>query len=611
MESAFRLYANVAPVAAVTLLVAAAAILPYRREPAGKALMAYLLLACALVVTNAMELVLPPGERAMLFVRLQYVAFAYIPVAWLSFCLRYTGWITFTRRGLLALAVAGPAPVVLAAFTNDLHGLLWESVRWVEAGGYSVMRATYGPAFWIIALYSWGLIAFGTVIVFRSYASGERLFYRQSRWMLAGAILPGAFNLLHVFRLVPALAKDFTPVGFALSGLCFLFAVYFHKLFWVMPVARGVLLQRLDIGIVVLDRHGAIVDHNEMADDILGIPAVSVGKAAASFPRLDGILRAARGAAETEGPEDDGSSLSGVTEADGRHVSYTVQTSGTRSRMTTVTVRDVTPQTRMREEMERIKGEFISREKLATIGRITAGLAHEVNNPLAYVGADVRSLELMLGRMREAAGEGSRAEFDEVLSVVAGLTAGVERVSAVVGSLLSFSRSGTVSAERAEYDLHEGIDMALDFLRYELKGSIAVKREFTRIPPIPAVKNEINQVIFNILTNAAHAIRERGANDGEIVIRTGYLDDTVWCEIENNGPPIPEAHRTRVFELFFTTKSEKWGTGLGLSLCRDIVEHHHRGLLYLKSANPVIFRMELPAHDPDTADSATAGRATR
>ena len=599
MEFAFRLYANLAPVAAVSLLVAVAAILPYRREPAGKSLVAYLLLACALVVSNAMELVLPPGERAMLFVRFQYVAFAYIPVAWLSFCLRYTGWITYTRRGLLALALAGPVPVVLAAFTNALHGLLWESVGWVEAGEYSVMRATYGPVFWIVALYSWGLIAFGTVIVFRSYVSGERLFYRQSRWMLAGAILPGVFNLVHVFRILPAVPKDFTPVGFALSGLCFIFAVYFHKLFWIMPVARSVLLQRLDIGILVLDRHDTIVDHNEMADDILGIPSVSVGKDAASFPRLSALLGEVR-KARAFGDEEQ--SETGTLEADGRRVSYTVQTNESNSRMTTITVRDVTEETRLREEMERIKGEFINREKLATVGRITAGLAHEVNNPLAYVDADVRSLELMLERMRDAAGPGERARFDELLSVTAGIGAGVERISAVVGSLLSFSRGGSTSAERTEYDLHEGIDMTLDFLRYELKGSVAVKREYTRIPAVRAVKNEINQVIFNILTNAAHAIRDRGSGDGAIVIRTGHMDDTVWCEIENNGPPIPEDAKTRIFELFYTTKTEKWGTGLGLSLCRDIVEHHHRGLLYLKSCDPVVFRMELPARDPETGD---------
>lgn len=603
MEAAFRLYANMAPVASIALLIAVAAILPYRREPAGKALMAYLLLACALVVTNAMELVLPPGDSAMLFVKLQYVAFAYIPIAWLSFCLRYSGWITYTRRGLLAIALVGPAPIVLAAFTNDLHGLLWQNVHWLEAGAFSVMRSTYGPVFWLAAAYVWTLIAFGAALVFRSYVSGERLYYRQSRWMLAGAIIPGIFNLIHVFRLIPALPKDFTPIGFALSGLCFLFAIYFHKLLWIMPVARSVLLQRLDIGIIVLDRHDAIVDHNEMADYLLEIPSVSVGKDAASFPRLNEILLASRAGEESDERD---ASRAGTIETDERHVSFTVQKDEASSRMTTITVRDVTAETKLRVEMERIKGEFINREKLATVGRLTAGLAHEVNNPLAYVDADARSLELMLTRMRDAAPEDARADFAELLSVTAGLSAGIERIANVVGSLLSFSRSGTVAAEYAEYDLHEGIDMTLDFLRYELKGAIAVKREFSRIPPIRAIKNEINQVIFNILTNAAHAIREREGTEGEIVIRTGYLDDTVWCEIENNGPPIPDGLRSRIFELFYTTKTEKWGTGLGLSLCRDIVEHHHRGLLYLKSANPVVFRMELPVMTAESADGGTA-----
>jgi signal transduction histidine kinase len=99
------------------------------------------------------------------------------------------------------------------------------------------------------------------------------------------------------------------------------------------------------------------------------------------------------------------------------------------------------------------------------------------------------------------------------------------------------------------------------------------------------------------LTNACHAIRERAEGErfaGIITIRTGASEKKVWCEIENNGTPIPVEHRDRIFDLFFSTKKSQWGTGLGLNICRDIVENHHGGKLSLESTDPVIFKIELP-----------------
>jgi len=167
----------------------------------------------------------------------------------------------------------------------------------------------------------------------------------------------------------------------------------------------------------------------------------------------------------------------------------------------------------------------------------------------------------------------------------------------VTASLLSFSRQDKTEAAFEPYDLHAGIDTTLEIMRYEFREGVEIQKHYERIPQITAHKSEINQVVFNILNNAIQAIRERGENEklkGLITIRTGVCGNNIFCEMENNGTPITQENGNRLFELFFTTKPENWGTGLGLNISKNIIEQRHNGKLLLVSLNPVVFRIELP-----------------
>lgn len=564
---------------------------PYRKESAAQSLGWFLFLVAWLLLTNTGELFAPVGNRTLLFAKLEYLSYSYIPVVWLSFCLRYTGWITYTRKNLLLTAIIAPALIFLIVLTNDYHGLIWKEVGYFKAGNLSVLCPVYGSLFWVLMVYNWVLISFGTIIVFRSHFSGQKLFHRQSTWILAGSILPGIANAIYIFKLVPGLYKDFTPIGFAISGLFFIAGMYYHRLFWVMPVARGIIIQELNIGILVINPVGFIIDHNKKIDSLFDLDEISVGRNISNYPGLMYLFRIAQFAL---GNRQEAVNFGQVQWKDSV-LSYSIQPVQFGSENTIVTVEDITKQTSLQMEVTKIKTEFINREKLASIGQLTAGLAHEINNPLGYLKSDVRSLERMIEAKFVNVND---PESREIVSITKGITEGLGRIENVILSLLSFSRQGKIETSIETYDLCAGIDTTLDIMRYELKDMAEIKKEYTSLPIINARKNEINQVIFNILSNALQAIKERYKplnKRGTIVIRTGISNNCAFCEIENDGTPIQSEIRPHMFELFFTTKPENWGTGLGLNLSRNIIEQRHHGSLQLISLDPVIFRIELPA----------------
>lgn len=591
MNYGFRLFIDIAPVALFVIVISLVMVLPYRKEPAAGSLIWYLGLVCWLLASNVAELCAPAGFWTLLFAKLEYVAYVYIPVAWISFSLRYSGWIRFTKKGLTALAITGPLIPLALVMTNDFHHLIWTTIAFTEHEGFSILHADHGPLFWWIMFYCYSFIFFGAMLMLRSYVKGEKLYHRQSLWIIIGLGMPAITNLAFVTRIIPGLVKDFTPIGYALSGICFLLGMYFHRLFWIMPVSRGTILQELRTGILVLDRHGWIADHNKTLDDLFGLDVISVGRNCAEYPA---IMRLCEAAKYEPGKKQVGTS-SGMFELGEISLFWTLQTPDHGNDGTIFTVEDISSQIAIEKELNHLKSEFVNKDKLATVGRITAGLAHEINNPLGYLQSDVRSLERIVERDPLINGS---ASFREIRDITEGITEGLERIGSVIQSLLGFSRQDRADATFEIYNLHRGIDTTLEIMKYDYRKDIDIRKEYGDIPELYAQKNSINQVIFNIITNAVAAIRERegtGLARGEITIRTGMASpETVYCEIENNGVPIAEEARTRLFELFYTTKSGEWGNGIGLNLSRDIVEHRHHGKIILASCDPVVFRIELP-----------------
>lgn len=250
--------------------------------------------------------------------------------------------------------------------------------------------------------------------------------------------------------------------------------------------------------------------------------------------------------------------------------------------------------------------QLVEQEKMASLGQLTAGIAHEINNPINFVSSNVSplkrdiqdileildaykakgELEFSADTLEELKAIEDDLELEyllgEIEQLLVGMEEGANRTVEIVKGLKLFSRVDEQDVKRV--DLHDGINSTLILLNSSMGGKIEVIKEYGNIPKVECLAGKINQVFMNVLNNAVQALLENPDQKEPpcITIRTKHIDDFVHIEFEDNGPGIPAALKQRIFEPFFTTKTVGKGTGLGLSIVYTIIENH-KGLLEVKS----------------------------
>ena len=264
-------------------------------------------------------------------------------------------------------------------------------------------------------------------------------------------------------------------------------------------------------------------------------------------------------------------------------------------------------------ELKEMQLQLVQSEKLASIGQLAAGVAHEMNTPVGFVACNFETLESYVQkicRLLEAyeglvqkVGTADDRELVEAVRLIQELRAGIrldfilkdlaslfeasreglERVTDIIRNLRDFARADRAS-DLSSYDINEGIQATLTVARNEIKYDAEVYTEFDDIPQILCNPGQINQVFLNLLINAAQAIRSQPRQTkGSITVRTYETETDVVCEIEDDGPGISAVNLPRIFDPFFTTKPPGKGTGLGLSVSYDIVVNKHRGQISVES----------------------------
>ncbi|RBP32356.1 phospho-acceptor domain-containing protein [Marinobacter pelagius] len=261
--------------------------------------------------------------------------------------------------------------------------------------------------------------------------------------------------------------------------------------------------------------------------------------------------------------------------------------------------------------LEQANQQLLQSEKLAAIGQLAAGVAHEINNPVGYVYSNLQTLDTYLNdlfRLTEAVDSARSLDDlrvikqnidydylrDDLRDLLAESREGIERVKTIIAAMKDFSHIEEEEFKPA--DIHRGIETTLNVVNNELKYKAEVVREFGELPEVECIISQINQVVMNLLVNAAHAIE----SFGRITIRTRQQGDTAIIEVQDTGKGISPEHRHRIFEPFFTTKPVGKGTGLGLSLSFNIIEKH-QGSLDVDSTpgEGTCFRLTLPITQPD------------
>jgi signal transduction histidine kinase len=265
--------------------------------------------------------------------------------------------------------------------------------------------------------------------------------------------------------------------------------------------------------------------------------------------------------------------------------------------------------------------QLIRSEKLASIGRLSAGIAHEINNPVGFVSSNSTTLLAYIGRIKEIVKmhrAGLKKELiekmekqlkidyilDDVDKLLMENIEGLARITSIVGNLKKFSRDSN-SEEFVDADINDGIRSVLVLVKNELKYYADIVTEFGDIGQVPCNISELNQIFLNIIINAVQAIREQGRKEkGVITIRTSRDAQWVTISIADDGPGIPEKVRDKIFDPFFTTKPVGTGTGLGLSICYEIVVTKHCGDLQFTSevGKGTVFTVRIPrTRDDDHA----------
>ncbi len=234
-------------------------------------------------------------------------------------------------------------------------------------------------------------------------------------------------------------------------------------------------------------------------------------------------------------------------------------------------------------ERKQMEMHLMQSEKMASLGMLVAGVAHEINTPIGAINSMhntlVRAIERLKSALNTIVTEESdgRQKVDRMFEVIEDannvITSGTERVISIVRRLRSFARLD--EAELKQVDIHEGIEDTLTMVHHELKNRIVVERNFGDIPPIFCYPSQLNQVYLNLLINAIHAIEDKGT----ITITTFQQDDHVHIQFKDTGIGIPEEALKRLFVPGYTTKDRGVGTGLGLSICHQIVKGHNGDIL--------------------------------
>lgn len=245
-------------------------------------------------------------------------------------------------------------------------------------------------------------------------------------------------------------------------------------------------------------------------------------------------------------------------------------------------------------ELKEIKEQLLQSEKLATIGQLAAGVAHEINNPIGYINSNIGALENYLSdifklieayRIHEKHISSESAidsikeikrtiDLDYLVEDIGNLVKeskeGMARVTEIIQDLKDFSRAH--KDEWAYADIHHGIDSTLNIVHNEIKYKAKVIKHYGSLPHVECIPSQLNQVFMNLLVNAVHAIEEHGT----ITITTSMIDiDNVKIEITDDGEGIQSGILEKIFNPFFSTKPAGKGTGLGLSLSLNIIEKHN------------------------------------
>jgi len=531
----------------------------------------------------------PAARRALL--RLVLLGAFSTPGLWLLFAARHAPLRGRSSRWAVDLVVLLPALVAyLALLTNDAHHGIIREVRSDAAGP----RGWAGPLFWPFLVWAYAC---------ELGAAASFLYSARQAWRTGDAGRTAAMATVAALPPIATAAAWLVPVGveYPLVPAAILLAVLLlaatslrYRLLVDVPLSHPEVIEQLRDGVLVADRGGEILDHNPAAAALLGCPGEALHGTTLAYVLSQVAAEGERASLQQRLERLEGSPGAervALRTADGRRLEVRVASIQTESGVPPVgliaVLRDRTEELRYAEIVQRTR-------KLETVGTLAAGIAHEVNNPLAYVRANLGQLAAMGARVLEARSERPSKlaeDLRELREMAQEALEGIARIERIVADMRRLSAApgeGFVSI-----DVNDLAHHAVRLAQLRCGGSARLEcRLGDSLPRIEGSPQLLAQALLNLLDNACQSVE--GAIEPRVCVETAAEDQEAVVRIRDRGPGVPEAARPHVFDPFFTTREDR--TGLGLSIARDIVaDHAGSAVLEDRSDGWTTFAVRLPA----------------
>jgi signal transduction histidine kinase/CheY-like chemotaxis protein len=489
----------------------------------------------------------------------KYVFIVLVPVVWYIFGAHYPNRLRKLSASQITMLMIVPVTTILLVVTNHFHQFMFTSLDVVQTDTYLYVVRDFGIWFWIHTAYSYTLLLMGFVPMVKHLIDSPAHHPWQVATLLAGGFSPWAANMMFTFKLLPDTYPDPTPFAFTISGVAVMVGTLRFKLFDLAPMARDVVVQNIEDGIIVVDRESRIRNLNPAAKHLAGAPESQLigAKAQETFPWWNQLNIANPENRET---------ISDIELFIGnKRRLLRPRTlplfSHKRKIGQLITLHNVT------EERE-LQYQLFQSQKMQAIGTLAGGITHDFNNLLMGMQANLSLMHLKARSDPELRDKIHRIE-DQIKSG-----------ANLAKQLLGYARKGEYLLTTV--DLNRLIEETLTVIQRTNK-SITIQRRFREEPIlIKADRNQIEMVLLNLFVNAKDAMPQGGrltvstrtVNQSDVF--TGNGCQTQYCElvVADTGVGMDPAHQKRIFEPFFTTKEIGQGTGLGLTSVYGVVQHH-------------------------------------
>jgi PAS domain S-box-containing protein len=522
-------------------------------------------------VGYALELGSADLEAKVIWSNLNFLGIVTVPASWLAFAAQYTNrqnWLT--RRNLTLLTIE-PVILLLLIWTDGIHALFRTSMALDTSTGFVMLAPTYGVAFWVHAVYSYLLLLIGTILLFRAFIRSPEPYRGQAGVMLLGALVPWVGNALHIFRLTPFPHLDLTPFAFTLTGFVLAWGLFRYRLLDIVPVARRVVIESMDDGVIVLDLQNRVLDLNLAAARIMDREASDV------FGQpIDEVLSARHsGVSQAEGLEVLAGRCTDVMQAqveiihhvDGEQRHFDLRISpltrrqgGVGGRL--VVLHDITERKSAEEALAVARDQALEASRLKS--ELLANVSHDLRTPLTAI--------LGYADMLHSTVRGPLS--DEQSRMIERVIANARQLSSLINDLLDQAQveAGKLELERVLFTPASLIKdtMTAMSIQAQAKGLKLTSELADDVPTIlSGDPQRLRQILVNLVGNAIKFTAQ-----GAIHVRVYRPDTMHWAlQVSDTGCGIPQEAQQRVFDPFWqmdgSPTREQNGVGLGLSLVRQ------------------------------------------